>query len=159
MQMRSLERGVGSTDGMEGLHRLQQGRSLDDQHAGTHLPRRRPECTRRCFRNMKEVEARLRTRCRGSCLWRRQGWTRGTIGGRPVLGILRPTVVRLFESDVEQVAQVHAGVRIGATTCHQGNWSMPDPAVADRELVQGHGPQDRTSSAPRWSALWRLRAR
>ena len=47
------------------------------------------------------------------------------------MGVIRPTVVRPFESDVEQVAQVHAGIRIGATTCHQGNWSMPDAAVAD----------------------------
>jgi hypothetical protein len=108
---------------------------------------------------MKEVKAWLWTRCRGSYLWRRQGWAAGTLGGRPVLGVIRPTVVRPFESDVEQVAQVHAGIRIGATTCHQGNWSMPDAAVADRELVRGHGPQDRASSPPRWSARWRLRSR
>ena len=30
-------------------HLLQQGRWVDGQHAGTHLPRRRPECARRCL--------------------------------------------------------------------------------------------------------------
>ena len=83
---------------------------------------------------MKEVKARLQTRCRGSYLWRRQGLAAGTLGWRPVLGVIRPTVIRPFESDVEQVAQVHAEVRIGATTGRQGNWSMPDAAVANREL-------------------------
>ena len=102
---------------------------------------------------MKEVKARLRTRCRGSYLWRRQGLAAGTLGGRPVLGVIRPTVMRPFESDVEQVAQVHAEVRIGATTCRQGNWSMPDAAVANRELVRVHGPRDWASSPPRRSAL------
>jgi hypothetical protein len=61
--------------------------------------------------------------------------------------------MRPFESDVEHAAQGHAEVRIGVTTCHQGNPSMPDAAVAKRELVRVLGLRDRASSPPRWSAL------
>ena len=39
-------------------------------------------------------------------------------------------------------------VRIGAMTCHQGNLSMQDAAVADRELDRAHGTQNRASSPP-----------
>ena len=46
-------------------------------------------------------------------------------------------------------AQGHAEVRIAATTCHQGNRSLPDVAAAERGLVRVHGPRDRTSSPPR----------
>ena len=57
--------------------------------------------------------------------------------------------MRLFESIVEQAAQVDGEVRIGAMTWYQGNPSMPDAAAAERGLVRVHGPQDRTSSLPR----------
>ena len=97
--------------------------------------------------------SRLWTLSRGSYLRQRRDWPWGTHGGRPVLRVLRPTVVRPFESDLEHAAQGHAEVRIGVTTCHQGNPSMPDAAVAHRELVRVHGPRDRASSPPRWSAL------
>ena len=63
--------------------------------------------------------------------------------------VIRPTVMRLFESIVEQAAQVDGEVRIGAMTWYQGNPSMPDAAAAERGLVRVHGPQDRTSSLPR----------
>ena len=54
-----------------------------------------------------------------------------------------------FESIVEQAAQVHGEVRIGAMTWYQRNPSMPDAAAAERGLVRVHGPRDRTSSPPR----------
>ena len=57
--------------------------------------------------------------------------------------------MRLFESIVEQAAQVDGEVRIGAMTWYQGNPSMPDAAAAERGLVRVHGPRDRTSSLPR----------
>ena len=97
--------------------------------------------------------SRLWTLSRGSYLRQRRDWPYGTHGVRPVLRVLRPTVVRPFESDLEHAAQGHAEVRIGVTTCHQGNPSMPDAAVAHRELVRVHGPRDRASSPPRRSAL------
>jgi hypothetical protein len=50
-------------------------------------------------------------------------------------------------------AQVHAKVRIAATTCHQGNLSMPDAAEAERDLDQPHVAQERTSLPPRKIAL------
>jgi hypothetical protein len=90
--------------------------------------------------------SRVWTRSRGSYLWRRQGWAGGTLGGRPVLGVIWPTVMRRFESDVENAAQDHAEVQIGAMTWYQGNPSMPDAAAAERGLVRDHGPQDWTSS-------------
>ena len=93
--------------------------------------------------------SRVWTRSRGSYLWRRQGWAGGTLGGRPVLGVIWPTVMRRFESDVENAAQDHAEVQIGAMTWYQGNPSMPDAAAAERGLVRDHGPQDWTSSPPR----------
>ena len=93
--------------------------------------------------------SRVWTRSRGSYLWRRQGWAVGTLGGRPVLGVIWPTVMRRFESDVENAAQDHAEVQIGAMTWYQGNPSMPDAAAAERGLVRDHGPQDWTSSPPR----------
>ena len=147
------EVGIGSTKGTDGLHLLQQGRWVDGQHAGTHLPRRRPECARRCLPLVTIHVSRLWTLSRGSYLRQRRDWSWGTHGGRPVLRVLRPTVVRPFESDLEHAAQGHAEVRIGVTTCHQGNPSMPDAAVAHRELVRVHGPRDRASSPPRRSAL------
>ena len=119
----------------------------------THLPRRRPECARRCLPLVTVHVSRLWTLSRGSYLRQRRDWSWGTHGGRPVLRVLRPTVVRPFESDLEHAAQGHAEVRIGVTTCHQGNPSMPDAAVAHRELVRVHGPRDRASSPPRRSAL------
>ena len=61
-------------------------------------------------------------------LRQRRNWPWGTHGGRPVLQVLRPTVMRPFKLDVEHAAQGHAEVRIGVTTCHQGNPSMPDAA-------------------------------
>ena len=73
----------------------------------------------------------------------------GHWGGRPVLGVIWPTVMRRFESDVENAAQDHAEVQIGAMTWYQGNPSMPDAAAAERGLVRDHGPQDWTSSPPR----------
>jgi len=48
----------------------------------------------------------------------------------------------------QQAEQVHGDVRIGAMTCHQGNLSMPDAAVADRELDRAHGARNRASSPP-----------
>ena len=119
----------------------------------TYLPRRQRQCARRCLPLVTVHVSRLWTLSRGSYLRQRRDWSWGTHGGRPVLRVLRPTVVRPFESDLEHAAQGHAEVRIGVTTCHQGNPSMPDAAVAHRELVRVHGPRDRASSAPRWSAL------
>ena len=98
----------------------------------TYLPRRRPECARRCLPLVTVHVSRLWTLSRGSYLRQRRDWSWGTHGGRPVLRVLRPTVVRPFESDLEHAAQGHAEVRIGVTTCHQGNPSMPDAAVAYR---------------------------
>ena len=119
----------------------------------TYLLRRRPECARRCLPLVTIHVSRLWTLSRGSYLRQRRDWSWGTHGGRPVLRVLRPTVVRPFESDLEHAAQGHAEVRIGVTTCHQGNPSMPDAAVANRELVRVHGPRDWASSPPRRSAL------
>ena len=147
--MRSLERGVGSTDGMKGLHRLQQGRSLDGQHAGTHLPRRRRQCARRCLALVNARVSRLWTRSRGSYLPQMQQNSGPLLLARPPTPDWEDNCQRLFESDVERAAQGHAEVRIAATTCHQGNRSMSDVAAAEKGLVRVHGPRDRTSSPPR----------
>ena len=47
--------------------------------------------------------------------------------------------MRLFESIVEQAAQVDGEVRIGAMTWYQGKPSMPVAAAAERGLARVHG--------------------
>ena len=75
--------------------------------------------------------SRAQTRSRGSYLPQRQQKSGSLLLARPPTPDWEDNCQRPFESDVERAAQGHAEVRIAATTCHQGNRSMPDAATAD----------------------------
>ena len=89
------------------------------------------QCARRCLALVNAGVSRAQTRSRGSYLPQRQQKSGSLLLARPPTPDWEDNCQRPFESDVERAAQGHAEVRIAATTCHQGNRSMPDAATAD----------------------------